>query len=507
MSTEIIIGIGVILIAAIWAFVYIYKRTQENNNEYIVDFIPHLFPTLGIFFTFVGIAIGLWNFDSNDIEKSIPELMDGLKTAFIVSIIGVLLLIVFSFITNNKKRKLEEGVLSEETKAIQKLTEVLIELKNEFSTTDANGNLVKPGNLLRDLYEEAVKQSIALQSFSTDLAVTVSAGFEQILNNPTEGVVAELKSVKTEIINLGNKLKDPATDMTQNIVSDLQVAMAQMLSEFKNSVSGETKSELENLASILANAGQTLEDLPAHVNTMTNSMSENFSQLQKVMQEVSSNALIQSERSTDEFRRNIDEMGSQLRRNVGEIQAGQETMVAKQVDYLTQFEEFLNSFNKSIAMLNDSTERVALTMENVKLTQLGFGNISSSLGNVSDRMKESSEYLSQSQSNLINYSIEFNNKNTDSINEINKSLAIAGDLSKEYVANFGIIDDGLKDIFLKIKSGLTVYQTAVAQSLESFLEKYTNHLTKTAEALGAAAAKQEEILEELTEQLSKLRNK
>jgi len=346
-----------------------------------------------------------------------------------------------------------------------------------------------------------------LQSFSTDLAVTVSAGFEQILNNPTEGVVAELKSVKTEIINLGNKLKDPATDMTQNIVSDLQVAMAQMLSEFKNSVSGETKSELENLASILANAGQTLEDLPAHVNTMTNSMSENFSQLQKVMQEVSSNALIQSERSTDEFRRNIDEMGSQLRRNVGEIQAGQETMVAKQVDYLTQFEEFLNSFNKSIAMLNDSTERVALTMENVKLTQLGFGNISSSLGNVSDRMKESSEYLSQSQSNLINYSIEFNNKNTDSINEINKSLAIAGDLSKEYVANFGIIDDGLKDIFLKIKSGLTVYQTAVAQSLESFLEKYTNHLTKTAEALGAAAAKQEEILEELTEQLSKLRNK
>ena len=86
MSFEIIFGIGVILIVAIWAANYINKRTKENTNEHLFDFIPHLFPTLGILFTFLGIAIGLWNFDSNNIEKSIPELMNGLKTAFLVSI-------------------------------------------------------------------------------------------------------------------------------------------------------------------------------------------------------------------------------------------------------------------------------------------------------------------------------------------------------------------------------------------------------------------------------------
>ncbi len=129
MNSEILFGIVTIFAVAIWAAQYIRKRNKENNNEHLFDFIPHLFPTLGILFTFLGIAIGLWNFDSNNIEKSIPELMDGLKTAFIVSIFGVALLVVFSFWTNIKRKQLENGVLSQETIAIIKLTEAISELK------------------------------------------------------------------------------------------------------------------------------------------------------------------------------------------------------------------------------------------------------------------------------------------------------------------------------------------------------------------------------------------
>jgi hypothetical protein len=72
-------------------------------------------------------------------------------------------------------------------------------LRSDFSTSDENGNTIKVGNLFRDIYNESTKQSNALQSFSADLALTISAGFEEILNNPSEGVVAELKLVKTEI--------------------------------------------------------------------------------------------------------------------------------------------------------------------------------------------------------------------------------------------------------------------------------------------------------------------
>lgn len=52
---------------------------------------PTLLTTLGILGTFLGIAIGLLDFDASHIEYSIPLLLDGLKLAFITSIVGILL--------------------------------------------------------------------------------------------------------------------------------------------------------------------------------------------------------------------------------------------------------------------------------------------------------------------------------------------------------------------------------------------------------------------------------
>jgi hypothetical protein len=45
--------------------------------------------SLGILGTFSGIVIGLWQFDTTDIEGSVPKLLDGLKLAFLTSIFGI----------------------------------------------------------------------------------------------------------------------------------------------------------------------------------------------------------------------------------------------------------------------------------------------------------------------------------------------------------------------------------------------------------------------------------
>jgi hypothetical protein len=50
---------------------------------------PSIFTTAGIFFTFLGIAEGLYEFNPQNIDASIPALLDGLKTAFIASVVGV----------------------------------------------------------------------------------------------------------------------------------------------------------------------------------------------------------------------------------------------------------------------------------------------------------------------------------------------------------------------------------------------------------------------------------
>jgi len=45
--------------------------------------------TTGIFATFLGIAIGLAEFDVKKVQESVPALLDGLKTAFWASVVGV----------------------------------------------------------------------------------------------------------------------------------------------------------------------------------------------------------------------------------------------------------------------------------------------------------------------------------------------------------------------------------------------------------------------------------
>jgi hypothetical protein len=58
-------------------------------NEHTVHEGPSIFTTAGIFFTFLGIAEGLYVFNPEKIDASIPALLDGLKTAFIASVVGV----------------------------------------------------------------------------------------------------------------------------------------------------------------------------------------------------------------------------------------------------------------------------------------------------------------------------------------------------------------------------------------------------------------------------------
>lgn len=55
----------------------------------LASIAPNTLTSIGIFFTFVGILIALSNFSVTDINQSIPRLLDGLKLAFLSSVVGL----------------------------------------------------------------------------------------------------------------------------------------------------------------------------------------------------------------------------------------------------------------------------------------------------------------------------------------------------------------------------------------------------------------------------------
>ncbi len=469
-----------------------------------MDLIPSMFTTIGILGTFGGIAYGLWFFNPEDIENSIPTLLKGLKTAFFASIFGIALSIIFSKRISFIKNKNEKGVLSDETNALNKLIELINELRSDFSSTDDNGNTIKAGNIFRDIYKESSKQSNALQTFSSDLALTISAGFEQILNNPTEGVVAELKLVKAEIESLGNKLKDPATDMTQSIVKELQESMGKMIEEFKTSMSGDTKNEMERLAGLLGQAGGSLTDFPAKLQNMTDNLNENFRGLQEVVQQISQQTLSQSQDSTNAMKKQVEDMSEILRTKVGDLQSGQQSLLTEQSKNLQVSENLLSAFNTSIEKMNGLSTEVNGSISKLNQAQTELDKVISNFRNASQEINSSSTKFGESQTEFSKHSNQFLQTNSSTIVEIQKSLEIAKSVSADYAQKFEIIEKGLSKVFSDLDTGLRGYQTTVRESLETYLGKYTEALTTTAESLAGASSKQEDILEELTEQLSKL---
>jgi hypothetical protein len=58
-------------------------------NHKTVASAPTILTTTGIFFTFLGIAFGLADFDTTNVQDSVPTLLNGLKTAFWASVFGV----------------------------------------------------------------------------------------------------------------------------------------------------------------------------------------------------------------------------------------------------------------------------------------------------------------------------------------------------------------------------------------------------------------------------------
>src|SRR3984893_11028489 len=66
--------------------IYLHLKYSQS----IAHKAPAFLTTLGILATFTGIALGLAEFDTNGIQKSVPELIEGIKTAFWASAWGIL---------------------------------------------------------------------------------------------------------------------------------------------------------------------------------------------------------------------------------------------------------------------------------------------------------------------------------------------------------------------------------------------------------------------------------
>lgn len=82
----------VILITFIGFLIYVKSKEKSGelgSKKRTIEQLPTMLSMLGVLGTFIGITVGLWYFDTNDLDASVPTLLDGMKTAFLTSLAGM----------------------------------------------------------------------------------------------------------------------------------------------------------------------------------------------------------------------------------------------------------------------------------------------------------------------------------------------------------------------------------------------------------------------------------
>ena len=154
--TEIITYLAILIVVG--AMLHLFIKEYKSHDTVHKDYKSLIF-TLGIFGTFLGITIGLLGFDTQNISQSIPDLLNGLKFAFITSLAGMTFSIILSYL------EAEKGITSEsnDTELLKSILNSIENFKLEYvesfktSTQSLDKNFEKINDSLREAIETLSK--------------------------------------------------------------------------------------------------------------------------------------------------------------------------------------------------------------------------------------------------------------------------------------------------------------------------------------------------------------
>ena len=565
-------------------------------NLRMLDAVSGVLVGLGLLGTFLGLTLGIKGFDSSNTERineSIQGLLAGMGTAFYTSLAGMIASILFTGLDKAFRyrlykytKELTDNLDSEfyiddielanlnQQKIVNQLYKALkTDIQDQASSivakltyNNAEGQNVTIGNAIREILTENTKQSKALMSFSTDLAMELNQGFDETLSRQMqqkivplmESVDATTKAVVEHIDKMADTVSSPATDMMQNVVDELKQSMQSLLNEFSTGLSGSATSELENLAMQLSTATQAMADFPKNMenisatlqvtieevkhaiseisNTSANANSTAMQQMQEqityatgaisnaitevkeVMSGISQSSQEQNNQMVSKLVDAAEKMGSFLTGTIStlsnsvqqsvkgitdDINSKQTDLIALQEDTTSQTKKLLENFNVGLERLEKMNEYATGTMNGFKQAQGEITVSTSNLRTISSDMKLATELFNKGQNDYAARLAQLQTASQKGIDQVTEMLKNSGQLSDEYVQKFDLIKQGLGSIFSQLQSGLTEYSRTVKDTTDKYLASYTSSLTQTTGALASTIERQNEVTEMLTDTISR----
>jgi predicted nucleic acid-binding Zn-ribbon protein len=496
-------------------FVSLNLRAINNVSNTLIGF--------GILGTFVGLTYGIAdsNFETTEaIKNSINNLLSGMGTAFVSSIWGMGLSLVFTNIFKIWQSQITKNVqnlcleLDETNKINQQEFElfqqknqrkIINDLFNEYLVADTEDGRQLPKNVFRQLLEESVKQTTSLQTFSDDLGTSIELAMEKLVedNNQQISLLIEEKLVPV-LEDLKQIKQDSGTQVIEDAVNRLSDSMKSMMDDFKNTVTGDTKHEMESLIERLTIVSESLSGIPNSMTDITLQVSETIEALKETVIENIKQSKIQAQEINRQNQDTFSAATTEYKSTVEDIQAHMELLLSTQKDNIKQVSDLTDEIKTTLKENSQVNQQFEGMIQKSKVVAQLIENVSSKFENNSNSLTETSNSLKVS---ISTFSDSINNyvaKNENLLNHQEDTLRKTKDIAEEYGSRFESIEQGLTSIFGQIQTGLKDYQKTTADNLNQYLSEFSTTLTKAHEGLESTVNHVAEINEELTGQIEKL---
>lgn len=333
----------------IYSCIKIFLRPKESTT------IPNLIAAIGIIGTFAGIFMGLLDFDTTKLDDSIPKLLDGMKTAFATSLIGLVLSNILKCIqSGNIKREAKKLGKDNSDISLEKIASLMFDIKE----TIVNSNLELVSSI-RDIKENTIKTSEENQ-------IAMKSLVEELVGDKEESLVGQMKSLRKSLV----KAQDEAQERLN--------------------------SGLEKMGTQLDNLVKTNNAISKEIERGNNVLIDEFRVFAKNMAENNMKAF------TEAIQECIRDLNNQLQEQFGENFKHLNLAVEKLLEWQIHYKETIEKTNKN-------QEEIYSGMEMAKDLVIEINNRSQSIVEVANKLGDKIITFDTQQQNL-NSSIEILNK-------------------------------------------------------------------------------------------------
>ncbi len=441
---------SVILLLMLFVFIAGLWFTKKAEQVEFVQYVPTLLTTMGIFGTFLGIVLGLLDFNQADIEASIPLLLAGLKTAFITSLAGIFSSLIFKTLSTFsflKPKTTEESISQATPEAILGAMQAQVaETKilkdaivgNEESTLfgqlkilrgDINDNAKLSLNHAKEQTEKqqvlAGKQQESFDSFSEKLWLKLQDFADTLSKSATEQVIEALKQVITDF---NNNLTEQFGDNFKQL-NEAVIKLVEWQENYKNQLV-----EMQAQYSLGVQSISATELSVAHISEQSKVIPESMNELKGVM-EVNQHQLAELERHLEVFKDMRDkavEAVPQMQRHVEETVSNISSAVTIASDHyktlLTESDDYIKTHTKTsnelLEKFVNETEKGITTVGNSLITssEVISKNIDSAANEFTDNAARTNQSLQSTSDYVQGQSESVSLLLKDAVDDLNNTM-------------------------------------------------------------------------------------